>query len=414
MTAFEIIALLLTLAAFGAYVNHRFLKLPATIGLMLVALVVSSTAIGLNSLGLLNLNETKLFVAQIDFPALLLHGMLSLLLFAGALQVDINMLRKYQIIVGSLATVGVVLATFITGTLIWYAAGALGFHFPYIYALLFGALISPTDPVAVLGILKNSEVRKSLRLKIGCESLLNDGVAVVLFMILLTTADPNKINFTPPEIVMLLIWEGLGSIILGLTLGWLTCQLLRAIDDYKVEVFLTLALATGGYVLAEAVHVSAPITIVIAGLFIGNEARTTGMSEKTRVHLDVFWELIDEILNAVLFVLIGLQLMVINLNSSYLAAGLAAIIAVLVGRFLSVSIPVSLLSFRYKFERGTIPFLTWGGLRGGISIALALSLPAGMERDLILAMTYITVLFSVLFQGTTFRHIVHLIVKDKD
>ncbi len=405
MTIFQIIALLLTFAALGAYINHRIFKLPATIGLMVFALLMSLGAIGLNKLGLVNLGSTSAFVAQIDFSDILLHGMLSFLLFAGALHVDLAELKKRRAIVGLLATASVVIATFVTGTLIWLACRWLGFSFPYIHALLFGALIAPTDPVAVLGILKQTRISKNFRIKIGSESLFNDGVGVVLFVILLNIADPHTRNFTPQEIAELVAWEGLGSIILGLTLGWIAHKFLNSVDDYKIEAMLTLALVTGGYSLAEIIHVSAPITMVVAGLVIGNHGEIFGISQKTRKHLDMFWELLDEILNAVLFMLMGLEMMVITIVARHIEIGLVAIVAVLAGRLVSVAIPVFLMHFRYRFERGTIPLLTWGGLRGGISIALALSLPAGTENDLVLSMTYIVVVFSVLVQGTTFRHV---------
>jgi CPA1 family monovalent cation:H+ antiporter len=404
MTVFQIIALLLTFAALGAYVNSRFLKLPSTIGLMVFALLISLCAINLNSLGLINLTAASSFVAQINFSDILLHGMLSFLLFAGALHVDLSELKKYRVIVGVLATVGVVIATFVTGTLVWWAAAGLGFSFPYIDALLFGALIAPTDPVAVLGILKETNLSKNFRVKIGSESLFNDGVGVVVFVILLNIADPTTPNLSPGQITGLLAWEGLGSVILGLTLGWIAYRLLLGTEEYKVEVLITLALAAGGYALAEIIHVSAPITMVVSGLVMGNHGELFGKTEKIRKYLDMFWELLDEILNTILFLLMGLEMMVITLTPLHLAIGLAAIIAMLLGRFISVALPVCLTRFLYKFERGTIRMLTWGGLRGGISIALALSLPAGVEKDLILRMTYIVVVFSVLFQGTTFRY----------
>ena len=410
MTAFQTLAILLTFAALGAYINNKFLKLPATIGVMAVALVVSLGAIGFNWLGLVDLSAAETFVSHINFSDILLHGMLSFLLFAGALHVDLNELWKFRGIVSLLATIGVVIATFVTGTLVWYAAGWLGFPFPYIEALLFGALIAPTDPVAVLGILKQAGISKSLRIKIAGESLLNDGVGVAVFLVLLGIA-ANQQAPHPGEVAFVLGWEIFGSAALGLALGWITYRLLRGIEDYKVEVMLTLALVAGGYSFAEVVHVSAPITMVVAGLLIGNHGRVFGMSDKTREHLDVFWELLDEILNALLFMLMGLEMMIISIRAPQLALGLVAIIAMLAGRFISVAIPVYFMRMQHRFEAGTIRILTWGGLRGGISIAMALSLPAGPDKDLLLAMTYIAVVFSILFQGTTFRHFVRMLAK---
>ena len=414
MDIFQTIALLLTFAAFGSYVNLRFLKLPATIGLMVISLLVSLSAIALNRFGMVNLNAASDFVSHIDFSNILMHGMLSFLLFAGAMHVDISELRKHRAIVATLATVGVVIATGITGCLIWYAAHMLGIDLPLLHALLFGSLISPTDPVAVLGILKQIGMSKNLRVKIGYESLLNDGVAVVIFLVLLGAIEtPSLEAFDPGSVALLLAWEGLGSIVLGLSLGWLTYWLMRPIDDYKTEVMLTLALVAGGYCLAETIHVSAPIAMVTAGILIGNHGRIFGMSAHTRQHVDMFWELLDEIMNAILFMLVGLEMMVISFTRLDLAMGGMAIAAVLIGRFISVSVPVSIMRINYRFEKGTVTLLTWGGLRGGISLAMALALPAGIHKELILNMTYIVVVFSVLFQGTTFRHVARLIVNKK-
>ena len=416
MTSFQTIALVITLAAFGTYINARLFKLPSTIGLMLFALILSVCVLGLHRIGWLNLHATSLLISNIDFSDVLLHGMLSFLLFAGALHIDLSELQKYRGIVAILATVSVVIATAVTGTLVWAVAQQFGFFFPYIYGLIFGALIAPTDPVAVLAILKQTGMPKSLRVKIGCESLFNDGVGVVVFVALLSMASiadasgSHIVVPNAPTIISLLLWEGIGGIILGLTLGWITFRFLLSIDDYKVEVLLTLALAAGGYSLGEAVHVSAPIAMVVAGLVIGNHGRTFGMSPKTRHHLDMFWELLDEILNAVLFMLMGLEMLVMTLTRQHIILGLVAIVAMLIGRFVSVIIPVYALHFRYQFERGTSLLLTWGGLRGGISIALALSLPPVPEKDLILGMTYVVVIFSVLFQGTTFRPVVNYVM----
>jgi CPA1 family monovalent cation:H+ antiporter len=409
MTAFQILAILLTFAALGGYFNARFLKLPATIGLMLVALLISLGTIGLNALGWIDHSAAIDFVESINFSDILLHGMLSFLLFAGALHIDLAELRRFKAVVAVLAIAGTVIATFVTGSLVWYMASWLGFSFPYIDALLFGALIAPTDPVAVLGILKETRVSKNLRLKIGCESLFNDGIGVVMFLVLLALASGQQPPPSVSQIAGLLAWEGIGSIALGLSLGWLTCRLLAGIDDYKLEVLLTLALVAGGYSLAEEIYVSAPITMVIAGLVIGNHGRAFAMSDRTRHHLDLFWELLDEILNALLFMLMGLQTMAIRITASHLAIGLFAVIAMLVGRFVSVAAPISIMRLRYKFEKGTIALLTWGGLRGGISIAMALALPPGPQREVILAMTYLAVVFSILFQGTTFRHVARLV-----
>ena len=413
MTVFQTIAILLTFAGLGAYINKRFLRLPTSVGMMLLTLLMSWSAIGLARLGLIDLTPANIFVMDIDFSSIFLHGMLSFLLFAGALHVDLAELKKYRWVVTFLATIGVVLATFVTGTLVWWTSKYLGFSLPYLDALLFGALISPTDPVAVLGILKESQVSKGLRLKISAESLLNDGVGVVIFLILLhLTSHPQEAtDLEWKNMVGLVLWQGGGSLVLGLLLGWLAYTLLRSIDHYKTEVLLTLALASGGYSLAEAIEVSAPITMVIAGLVIGNHGRAFVMSDKTRKHLDMFWELLDDILNAVLFVLIGLVIMIIPFTENLLVIGLIAARATLGGRFVSVAIPIQLMRSRIRFERGVITLLTWGGLRGGISIAMALSLPTSPYKNIILEMTYLTVVFSVLFQGTTFGAVVKRVLR---
>ncbi len=413
MTIFQIIAILLTLTAMAAYVNKRFLHLPASSGMMLLTLLLSWTGMAVASLGWIDLSPVRAFMVGIDFSNLFLHGMLSFLLFAGAMHVDLNELKKYRVVVAILATAGVVLATFATGTLVWAVGHALGFTIPYLYALLFGALIAPTDPVAVLSVLRDAHLAKSLRLKISAESLLNDGVSVVLFLILLNLSlHPQQGGgWDLAEIGRLCAWEGVGSIVLGLMLGGAAYGLLHGIDDYKTEILLTLALVAGGYSFAEAIGVSAPITMVIAGLLVGNHGRAFVMSERTRKHLDMFWELIDDILNAILFALIGLQIMVVPFSQSLWALGILAIAATLAGRFISVAIPIHVLRPYIRFEKGAVRLLTWGGLRGGISVAMALSLPANPYKDLLLGMTYLTVVFSVLFQGTTFGPVARKILR---
>jgi len=409
---FEIISVLLTLAAIASYLNHRFLKLPESIGLMVIALLISLCFVVLGKVGLVDLSHAASFIRSIDFSETLLHGMLAFLLFAGALHVDLSDLASQKLPVAVLSTVGVVIATFITGVLFWYSMYWLGFDLPFIYALLFGSLISPTDPIAVLGILKSAGAPKSLEIKITGESLFNDGIGVVIFLTILGIV----VSGNQPDaghIALFLLEEAIGGIGLGLSLGWIVYRLLRSVDNYQVEVMLTLALAAGGYSLAEAIHVSAPIAIVVAGLVIGNHGRAFAMSEKTRDHLDPFWELLDEILNAVLFVLIGLEVLALTLDWKTFAAGLIAIVVVLLARFVSVAFPVLLMKVKRPFTPGAIKVLTWGGLRGGISIALALSLPVSPERDLILAVTYIVVVFSILVQGLTLARVIRSVIPRK-
>lgn len=400
MSLFQTLAAILTLSALANYLNHRFLRLPATMGLMVVGMVFSLGFVLLGKTGIIDVSHAANFVRSIDFSETLLHGMLAFLLFAGALHVDLAELSSQKIPVAVLSTIGVVIATFVTGALFWAAAHALGFELSFLHGLLFGALISPTDPIAVLGILKQAGAPKSLEIKITGESLFNDGIGVVIFLTLLDITTSGTVP-APGGVALFLLEEAAGGALLGLAMGWVTYRLLRSVDAYQVEVLLTLALVAGGYALAEAVHVSAPIAIVVAGLVIGNHGRAFAMSDKTREHLDTFWELMDEILNAVLFVLIGLEVVALKLNWTYGPIGALAIAAVLVARFVSVGIPVGIMRFGLPFSPGAVRILTWGGLRGGISVALALSLPPSPEKDLILAATYIVVVFSVLAQGLT-------------
>ena len=325
MTAFQTIALLISAAAAGAYINHQFLKMPATIGLMALALVISCCGIFANHFGLIDLHDASTFVAALDFPQILLHGLLSFLLFAGALHIDLSDLKKHRAIVAILATVSVVIATIATGSLVWLGAYWLGFTIPFIDALLFGALIAPTDPVAVMGILQHTKMSDDLRVKIGSESLLNDGVGVVMFLAILSIAQHPDTGIVPSHLAIMLVWESIGGVLLGLAIGWLGWQLLRSIDEYKVEVLVTLAIASGGYCLAEVAKVSAPLAMVAAGLVVGNHGRMLGMTSHTRRHVDMFWELLDEILNAVLFIMMGLEMMVITITPMQMPIGLVAI-----------------------------------------------------------------------------------------
>lgn len=339
-------------------------------------------------------------VSSIDFNQALLHGMLSFLLFAGALHVNINDLREQKWVIGTLATVGIIISTFIIGTAAYYMLQWLGIPVAYTYCLVFGALISPTDPIAVLGILKVVGVPKSLETKIVGESLFNDGVGIVVFLVLLGIATGGN-EVTIPAVMGLLALEAIGGLLLGLGLGFAGFLMLRGVDNYQVEVLITLALVSGGYALAEALHVSAPIAIVVAGLFIGNQGRILAMSDKTRVRLDDFWELIDEILNAVLFLLIGLEILVLTFTKQFIMAGLLAIPIVLFARWVCVGVPVQIMRKFRTFSPYATTVLTWGGLRGGISIALALSIPPHPARAPLLVITYFLVIFSILVQGLT-------------
>lgn len=400
MRLLDLAAILISLAALFSYLNFRYLRLPTTIGVMLFALLLSLALIAFGWIEPRVARHAEQLLSQVDFDETLLLGMLSFLLFAGALHVNINDLARQRWIILTLAVGGVIVSTLIVGTLSWWLFAALGLDLTFSYCLLFGALISPTDPIAVLGILKTAGVPKSLESTISGESLFNDGVAVVLFIILFRLATGSA-DVSVGEIVGLFALEALGGVVYGLALGFIFYRMLRSVDRYQVEILLTLALVMGGYAVAHALHVSGPIAIVVAGLLIGNHGRLLAMSKKTREHLDMFWELLDEILNAVLFVLIGLEVLVLAFTRQYLLAGLLAIVVVLLARFASVAMPIAIMRWWRKFNPHVIKILTWGGLRGGISVALALSLPPGHERELIVAVTYIVVVFSIVVQGLT-------------
>jgi CPA1 family monovalent cation:H+ antiporter len=407
----NIIALLITLAAIFSYLNYRFIKLPTTIGLMLITLLMSLGLILSGALGLGLEAEAEQIIAQIDFSQTLMHGMLSFLLFAGALHVNLDDLLQQKWVISICATVGVLCSTFLVGTTMFYLLGWLGLALPFIACLTFGALISPTDPIAVLGLLKQAKTPKSLETTIAGESLFNDGIGVVIFIVLfelLTGVHP----FEWGHVGKLLALEAIGGLALGFILGWITHRLLKSIDNYQVEILLTLAVVTGGYALATALHASGPLAIVVAGLFIGNRGRHFAMSDETREHLDTFWELLDEILNAVLFVLIGLEILILTSTRQYMLAAGLAIPVVLIARFISVGIPVSLLRTMRSFTPHAVKIMTWSGLRGGISVALALSLPSNPTRDLLLTMTYAVVIFSIVIQGLTIPYLLRRTVAE--
>lgn len=403
MDILNTIAIILTLSAIFSYLNYRFFQLPTAIGIMLISLVLSLLLLVSGKLGILDVShQAKSLIEGIDFHATLINGMLSFLLFAGALHVNINELSKQKWVIFVLATVGVVSSTFLVAGISWVILNALELNISFIYCLLFGALISPTDPIAVLGILKTVGVPKSLEVKISGESLFNDGVAVVVFLVLLGIATgQSEASFS--SVSLLFAQEAIGGTIYGLIIGGLCFYMLRSVNNYQVEVLLTLALVMGGYALANAIHVSGPIAMVVAGLLIGNHGRGLAMSDSTREHLDSFWELIDEILNAVLFLLIGLEVLVLVYKVEYFLAALAIIPVVLLSRFISVGAPIQVMKKVREFSPGVVRLMTWGGLRGGISVALALSLPQGKEREVILAVTYALVIFSVLVQGLTLK-----------
>lgn len=409
MNIFEISSILVTISAALMYLNFKFLKFPMTIGLMLLSLVLS-LFIFLTSSLIPNIQLLALsMLSSIDFNATLMGGMLSFLLFAGALHVDLNDLLDQKLIISILATLGVIFSTFLVGTITYYLLGLFSIHIDYIYCLLFGSLISPTDPIAVLGILKETNAPKSLETTIAGESLFNDGVGVVVFAVILSLATGGAdISFS--KISFLFFEEAVGGIIFGLLFGYLFFKLLKSVDDYPLEIMLTLALVMGGYSLSSYLHLSGPLAMVVAGLFIGNHGKMFAMSETTHKQLFSFWELIDEFLNALLFVLIGFEVLIIYFNFNYLITGALLIPLILLVRFVGISIPLKLLGSKSNLSKGSAIVMTWCGLRGGISIALALSLPESPERSLIIAITYIVVAFSILVQGLTSKKIVDSIV----
>ncbi len=409
MTLFQTVTILIVLTALGGYLNHRLLHLPPTIGLMAIALVSSLLLVALGETGVVEVHKYARFVPSIDFSDLVFHGFLAFLLFAGALHVDLADLCKVKWTVTILSTLGTIISTFVIGALFWCAAYSFGYGLRFIYALLFGALISPTAPIAVLGIIKKAGAPKDQETRITGESLFNDGVGAVIFLTILDIAT-GRSEPSVASVSWFFVQQALGGIALGWLLGWAVSRLLRKVDNYQVEVLLSIALCMGSYALADAIRMSGPIAVVVAGLFLGNDGRNLAMSEQTKDYLGTFWQLIDEILNSLLFLLIGLEILAIKETGTYLVLGLVGIACVLIGRGISVLIPIRIMGFIVSFPKGTITLLTWGGLRGALSIALAFLLPQGQERELILTTTYIVVIFSILVQGLTFGPLLRKIV----
>lgn len=402
MDYFVITSVLVLMAAVFGYLNVRFLKMPNTIGLMLITIVFTFAVFVLSYFDDTLLNAERFIITQIDFKTVLLDIMLSFLLFAGALHTNFEQLKVQRWPVLVFATFGVLISTFLVGLIMFYALPIVGLHVDFIYCLLFGSLISPTDPIAVLGILKKAGAPKRLETKIVGESLFNDGVGVVIFLTIYKIASLGIENVSALEVVELFGLEVIGGIALGLILGWVTYKLMKSIDDYDIEVIITLAAVMAGTVLAQKLHISAPLAMVTAGLVVGNDTvRENAMSKTTETYVDKFWELIDILLNTILFVLIGMEMLVLTFKMEYLMAGLIAIPLVLVCRYLSLLVPIKFFEKKLNFVPKTNLIMTWGGLRGGISIALALGLTQAMERDLFLVITYVVVVFSIVFQGLT-------------
>ncbi|MFP3595746.1 cation:proton antiporter [Chryseobacterium sp. SIMBA_029] len=393
---------LIVLASIFAYLNHRFLKLPNTIGIMVIAIIVSiflvlfGEAVLPRTFG--HLNQ---LMNSIDFTEVLMGAMLNFLLFAGGIHINIDDLKEQFRPVLIFSTAGVVISTFIVGFGMFYLLPLVGVHLPFIYCLVFGALISPTDPVAVLSILKQAKVSKSLETKVAGESLFNDGMAVVVFTVVLQLAVGKEVDLGVESIGLLLMKEAGGGLLLGVLLGWITSRLMREVDDYIISVLVTLSVVMGGYLIARQMHISGPLTMVAAGLFMGNFNVRFKMKSITQDYLIKFWELIDEILNAVLFLFIGFELLMIKDLNHFIIPGLIAILVVLAARFISIWGPSKFMSFRTRFSPQTIKVLFWGGIRGGVSIALAMSIPKSEYSNIILSITYCVVVFSIIVQGLT-------------
>ena len=415
MSIFEIGAFLIGLSAFFGYINHRFLRLPHTVGLVVMALAASLSLILIEFLNpRTQLLETVTgILEQIDFHETVMHGMLSFLLFAGAMHVDFSVFRSRLLSIGLMATLGMLISTFLIGWTMWLLLNFFGIDIPFIWALVFGALISPTDPVAVLGLFKTVKVPESLEAKMAGESLLNDGVGVVVFTIVVAIAvggDMHGEAIGIMTVVELFFTEAVGGAILGLVAGYACYRAMGQIDEHNLEVLITLAMVMVTYAVAIRLHLSGPIAMVVAGLFIGNRGMKNAVSDKTRDYVEKFWSLLDEILNSVLFLLIGLEVLVVAQRMDHIGVALLAIPVTLMARWISVSVPITILARWRSFTKGAIPILTWGGLRGGIAVALALSLPVNEYKPTILTITYAVVLFSIIVQGLTIKPLVERLV----
>lgn len=406
-------SVLIVLASIFAYVNLRFLKLPGTIGIMIIAMLVSVAVRLIGNQFLPHTTERlyKLFT-DLDFTEILMGAMLNFLLFAGALHVKIGDLKNQKWAIMTYATISVVLSAFIVSGILFYVAPLFGIHIPYIFCLLFGTLISPTDPIVVLGILKQAKVPKSIETKITGESLFNDGVAVVMFAVVLQIATNTEFVADFKSVSILFLEEAVGGLALGAALGFSASKLMKKIDDYKVSVLMTLAIVMGGFLISKQLHVSSPLAMVVAGLIIGNYGKTVAMSKETQDYLGKFWELVDEIMNAILFLFIGFELLLIDDLIDEILLGVATIFIVLFSRYLSILIPFKTLLRKNPYSPGSLPVMVWGGIRGGVSIALVLSMPAGEWKELLLEITYIVVLFSIVFQGLTVGKVAHRFLKD--
>lgn len=402
-------SILIVLSALFSYINSRYLKLPPAIGIMLLAIMTSISLVALNTIYPAFSQDFSGLVASVDFPAVLMGAMLNFLLFAGAIHVSMQDLHKQRIPILILSTLGVILSTFLVGSLMYALLLQLQLQVPYIQCLVFGALISPTDPLAVIAILKKAGIRKPIEIKIAGESLFNDGVAVMLFAILLELAQGSEVDITFRNIAGLFVQETIGGLVIGLILGYIGSQGIKRINDYQVTVLITVAIVMGGYMVTRYLHISGPLTMAAAGLVIGNYGKKTAMSATDKDYLDKFWEMIDEILNAMLFLIIGLELLLIpNIQEDWII-GLCSILIVLLSRYLSIWLPMWVIPDIGRFDAKTMAVMVWGGLRGGVSIALALTIDPNLHQNLFLSATYYVVVFSIVVQGLSIGKLISFI-----
>jgi CPA1 family monovalent cation:H+ antiporter len=414
MNIFEIGTVLIGLSALFGYINHRFLRLPHTIGLVMIALAASLSIIAIEALSPTTqiASLVTAMLNQIDFHEAVMNGMLSFLLFAGALHVDFSVFKSNSSAIALMATLGILLSTFLIGGATWWLLNQFGIDMPFMWALVFGALISPTDPVAVLGLFKTVNVPDTLEAKMAGESLFNDGVGVVVFAVVVAIAvgDGSHGDMNALTIVQLFLTEAVGGALLGLLAGYIGYRAMHGIDEHNLEVLITLAMVMVTYVVALQLHMSGPISMVVAGLFIGNQGMKFAVSDNTKDYIQKFWSLLDEILNSVLFLLIGLEVLIIAQRADHVGVALLIIPITIIARWFAVFVPIMILSRWRTFTKGAIPILTWGGLRGGIAVALALSLPVNEYKPTILTITYAVVLFSIIVQGLTIKPLVERIV----
>ena len=408
MTVFSYGAIIITLAAILSYLNHRFIKLESTIAIMGSALLLSLIMLIASHSGLpVVQKQMQHFVSDLHFRDLVMNIMLGVLLFAGALSIDIRTLKQQVWEIGSLVFASTIASAFINGGLLYAILQLFSLNVPFVYCMLFGCLISPTDPIAVLAIFKQLGAPKKLETIVLCESLFNDGVGVVLFLTTYSVAF-GGVSATVPSVLELFFREAMGGIVFGIILGWLVYKLLKAIDDSKVEILLTIATVFGGYTFAQSIEISGPLAMVATGIFLANFRDRSGFNLRARHRLHEFWELADDLFNIIVFLILGLEILQVPYDSTTFIVSIVIVPVVLLVRYLTVALPMGLLIPWRKPIPYTITILSWGGLRGGLAVALALSIPAGPVRDLILPLTYAVVIVAILVQGTTIKHFVHL------